>query len=296
MKEKYSIIDDARIQRNTPGASYYELAAPLEKLINGLQHMDAVPEDVKRLSEGIAKVRAKPENADVAPDLEALQASWENKYAGLISSRLEKIQETSTEAKAAVASYMANGGAPATLGSAQSINKAGGADAATQIVASRLGEWATNSSGFVDGIAAVAQLLIPLLRLSNSTAETSSVATVAGQSANTDANGVTERANSEAAIEKSARATDTATKSSAAYAEQTRLTAQASDQSAAATDNLNSKVVTLKQGSDNLQKSGAAQLAQMPQLTKAANDQAAAYQRLAEAQSLGKLAGDIQFQ
>ncbi|QND47654.1 hypothetical protein HB780_18425 [Rhizobium lusitanum] len=80
------------------------------------------------------------------------------------------------------------------------------------------------------------------------------------------------------------------------YTEQTKLGTQASVQSAAATDNVKSKVVTLKQSQDDLQKSGAAQLAQMPQLTKAANDQADAYRRAAEAQELQKLAGDIQFQ
>ncbi|MGV1756108.1 hypothetical protein ACQZ6F_08660 [Rhizobium sp. A22-96] len=92
------------------------------------------------------------------------------------------------------------------------------------------------------------------------------------------------------------QATDTLTKSTQANTEQTKLGTQASTQSAVATDNVNSKVVTLKQSQDELQKSGAAQLAQMPQLTKAANDQADAYRRVADAQALQKLAGDIQFQ
>lgn len=89
---------------------------------------------------------------------------------------------------------------------------------------------------------------------------------------------------------------DGLTKSSQIYTEQTKLSTQASVQSAAATDNVTSKVVTLKQSQDELQKSGAMHLAQMPQLTKAANDQADAYRRVAEAQALQKLAGDIQFQ
>lgn len=92
------------------------------------------------------------------------------------------------------------------------------------------------------------------------------------------------------------QATDTLTKSTQANTEQTKLGIQTSVQSAAATDNVKSKVVTLKQSQDDLQKSGAAQLAQMPQLTKAANDQADAYRRVADAQALQKLAGDIQFQ
>ncbi len=92
------------------------------------------------------------------------------------------------------------------------------------------------------------------------------------------------------------QATDALTKSSKDNSEQTKLGTQASTQSAAATDNVNSKVVTLKQSQDELQKSGAVQLAQMPQLTKAANEQADAYRRVADAQALQKLAGDIQFQ
>ncbi|WFU07640.1 hypothetical protein QA646_09880 [Rhizobium sp. CB3090] len=91
-------------------------------------------------------------------------------------------------------------------------------------------------------------------------------------------------------------AVDGLTKSCQTYTEQTKLGTQASAQSAAATDNVKSKVVTLKQSQDDLQKSGAAQLAQMPQLTKAANDQADAYRRVADAQALQKLSGDIQFQ
>ncbi|MGY5775587.1 hypothetical protein [Rhizobium sp. LEGMi135b] len=298
MKENYNIVADARIQRNTPGASYYEFAAPLEKLINGLQHMDAVPEDVKKVIEGIAAARAKPENLDVAPDLEALQNSWQNNYASLISQRLEKIQETSTEAKAAVASYMTNGGAPGTSVGATNINSVGAPNAATQIVASKLAEWVNSSSGFVNGMAAISRLLIPgLAGLSSSAATTNSVAKIADQSTvNVEANRVAGLTDSDAAIGRSAKAIDNATKSSAAYAGQTKLTTQASTQSAAATDNVKSKVVTLKQSQDDLQKSCAVQLAQMPQLTKAANDQADAYRRVAEAQSLQKLAGDIQFQ
>ncbi|WP_141694427.1 hypothetical protein [Rhizobium multihospitium] len=92
------------------------------------------------------------------------------------------------------------------------------------------------------------------------------------------------------------QATDTLTKSTQANTEQTKLGIQTSAQSAAATDNVKSKVVTLKQSQDELQKSCAVQLAQMPQLTKAANEQADAYRRVAEAQALQKLAGDIQFQ
>ncbi len=92
------------------------------------------------------------------------------------------------------------------------------------------------------------------------------------------------------------QATDALTKSSKDNTEQVKVGIQTSAQSAAATDNVKSKVVTLKQSQDELQKSGAAQLAQMPQLTKAANDQADAYRRVAEAQALQKLAGDIQFQ
>ncbi|NKJ04119.1 hypothetical protein [Rhizobium sp. SG741] len=92
------------------------------------------------------------------------------------------------------------------------------------------------------------------------------------------------------------QAMDALTKSSKVNTEQAMVGIQTSTQSAAATDNVKSKVVTLKQSQDDLQKSGAAQLAQMPQLTKAANDQADAYRRVAEAQSLQKLAGDIQFQ
>ncbi|MBB3607350.1 hypothetical protein [Rhizobium sp. BK602] len=91
-------------------------------------------------------------------------------------------------------------------------------------------------------------------------------------------------------------AVDGLTKSSQTYTEQTKLGSQASTQSAVATDNVKSKVVTLKQSQDELQKSCAVQLAQMPQLTKAANDQADAYRRVADAQALQKLAGDIQFQ
>ncbi|MFK0163488.1 hypothetical protein [Rhizobium sp. NPDC090279] len=92
------------------------------------------------------------------------------------------------------------------------------------------------------------------------------------------------------------QATDALTKSSKDNTEQTKLGTQASTQSAAATDNVKSKVVTLKQSQDELQKSCAVQLAQMPQLTKAANDQADAYRRVADAQALQKLSGDIQFQ
>ncbi|NEI71323.1 hypothetical protein GR212_17230 [Rhizobium lusitanum] len=92
------------------------------------------------------------------------------------------------------------------------------------------------------------------------------------------------------------QATDTLTKSTQANTEQTKLGIQTSAQSAAATDNVKSKVVTLKQSQDELQKSCAVQLAQMPQLTKAANEQADAYRRVADAQALQKLAGDIQFQ
>ncbi|MBB5573314.1 MULTISPECIES: hypothetical protein [Rhizobium] len=298
MKENYNIVADARIQRNTPGASYYEFAAPLEKLINGLQHMDAVPEDVKKVIEGIAAARAKPENLDVAPDLEALQNSWENNYASLISQRLEKIQETSTEAKAAVVSYMTNGGAPGTSVDATNINNVGASNAATQIVASKLVEWANSSSGFVNGMAAITRLLIPgLASLSSSAATTNSGAKIADQSTvSVEANRVAGRTDNDVAIGRSAKAIDNATKSSAAYAGQTKLTTQTSTQSAAATDNVTSKVVTLKQSQDDLQKSGAAQLVQMPQLTKAANDQADAYRRVAEAQALQKLARDIQFQ
>ncbi|SCB09249.1 phage tail tape measure protein [Rhizobium hainanense] len=91
-------------------------------------------------------------------------------------------------------------------------------------------------------------------------------------------------------------AVDGLTKSSQTYTEQTKLGTQTSTQSAAATENVKSKVVTLKQSQDELQKSCAVQLAQMPQLTKAANDQADAYRRVAEAQALQKLAGDIRFQ
>lgn len=97
-------------------------------------------------------------------------------------------------------------------------------------------------------------------------------------------------------LEKTRQATKALTESSKANTEQTKLGTQASTQSAAATDNVTSKVVTLKQSQDDLQKSGAAQLAQMPQLTRAANDQADAYRRVADAQALQKLAGDIQFQ
>ncbi len=97
-------------------------------------------------------------------------------------------------------------------------------------------------------------------------------------------------------LEKNRQATDALTESSKANTEQTKLGTQASAQSAAASDNVKSKVVTLKQSQDELQKSCAVQLAQMPQLTKATNDQADAYRRVAEAQSLQKLAGDIQFQ
>ncbi|HEX8048436.1 hypothetical protein [Rhizobium sp.] len=97
-------------------------------------------------------------------------------------------------------------------------------------------------------------------------------------------------------LEETQQATEALTKSNQINTEQTKLGTQASAQSAAATENVKAKVVTLKQSQDGLQKSGAAQLAQMPQLTKAANDQAAAYRRLAEAQALGKLSGDIQFQ
>ncbi|SCB51871.1 hypothetical protein [Rhizobium lusitanum] len=298
MKENYNIVADARIQRNTPGASYYEFAAPLEKLINGLQHMDAVPEDVKKVIEGIAAARAKPENLDVAPDLEALQNSWENNYATLISQRLEKIQETSTEAKAAVAGYMTNGGAPGTSVGATNINNVGAPNAATQIVASKLVEWANSSSGFVNGMAAITRLLIPgLASLSSSAATTNSVEKNADQSTvSVEANRVAGWTDNDVAIGRSAKAIDNATKSSAAYAGQTKLTTQTSTQSAAATENVTSKVVTLKQNQDDLQKSCAIQLGQMPQLTKAANDQADAYRRVAEAQSLQKLAGDIQFQ
>ncbi|MDK4701120.1 hypothetical protein PH562_02640 [Rhizobium sp. CNPSo 4062] len=92
------------------------------------------------------------------------------------------------------------------------------------------------------------------------------------------------------------QATDALTKSSKDNTEQVKVGIQTSAQSAAATDNVKSKVVTLKQSQDELQKSCAVQLAQMPQLTKAANDQADAYRRVADAQALQKLAGDIQFQ
>ncbi len=91
-------------------------------------------------------------------------------------------------------------------------------------------------------------------------------------------------------------AVDGLTKSSQTYTEQTKLGTQASAQSAVVTDNVKSKVVTLKQSQDELQKSCAVQLAQMPQLTKAANEQADAYRRVADAQALQRLAGDIQFQ
>ncbi len=97
-------------------------------------------------------------------------------------------------------------------------------------------------------------------------------------------------------LEKNRQATDALTESSKANTEQTKLGTQASAQSAAASDNVKSKVVTLKQSQDELQKSCAVQLAQMPQLTKAANDQADAYRRVADAQALQRLAGDIQFQ
>ncbi|ENN87820.1 hypothetical protein RHSP_47723 [Rhizobium freirei PRF 81] len=97
-------------------------------------------------------------------------------------------------------------------------------------------------------------------------------------------------------LQSTQQATDALTKSSKANTEQAKVGIQTSAQSAAATDNVKSKVVTLKQSQDELQKSCAVQLAQMPQLTKAANDQAAAYRRVAEAQALQKLAGDIQFQ
>jgi hypothetical protein len=89
---------------------------------------------------------------------------------------------------------------------------------------------------------------------------------------------------------------DALTRSSKANTEQTKLGTQASAESAAATENVKTKVVTLKQSQDDLQKSCAVQLAQMPQLTKAANEQADAYRRVAEAQALQKLSGDIQFQ
>ncbi len=92
------------------------------------------------------------------------------------------------------------------------------------------------------------------------------------------------------------QATDALTKSSKVNTEQAKVGIQTSIQSAAAMDNVKSKVFTLKQSQDELQKSCAVQLAQMPQLTKAANDQADAYRRVADAQALQKLAGDIQFQ
>lgn len=98
------------------------------------------------------------------------------------------------------------------------------------------------------------------------------------------------------ALQRTQRATDDLTKSSQINTEQIKLGTHASAASAAETENVKSKVVTLKQSQDELQKSCAVQLAQMPQLTKAANDQADAYRRVAEAQSLQKLAGDIQFQ
>lgn len=95
-------------------------------------------------------------------------------------------------------------------------------------------------------------------------------------------------------IQQVVQATDALTKSSKVNTEQAKVGIQTSAKAAAATEEEKTKVVKLTQSQDNLQKSCAARLQQMPQLTQKTKEQAAANEQLANAQK--KLVDDMAFE
>ncbi len=284
------LADMARVQANMPEGNLYEFAAPFENLINGLQHMTAIPEDVAKVTDGLSKAAAKPENAKFALGLKEMLTSWET-TSKQVTTQLQSIRETRDSAKSSVANYMSGNG---NLGNQADVKSAPDAKAIEQMAASKLGEWAANSSNFKTALNAVAGMLVPSFW--------GTAKDIRSQSQNNqrvtdtgiyDVSTQDRAASSHAKLE---RHTNTLTEASRTYVNQTKRSVEATNQSTSAADRLDGKVVTLKQSQDELQKSCAMQLAQMPQLTKAANDQADAYRRVADAQALQKLAGDIQFQ
>lgn len=276
------ILHLASLSSMFPDGKLKEISAPLADLQSSLKKKTATVDQVQKLTAAIDEVMRKPENADILEPLQSLSNAWKT-YSPKIADELEASQNFASQARNAYASLL-------TAGSQVGVDSNGGS---TKSAAQNQGSLQSNGlSQGVNGIITEFSTLLPKAILSVARSLPSILPE--GIKGNTDSSAKDNaRINSQEKLQKS---TSSLTSTEEAYTEQTKRGTQASTQSAAATDNVKSKVVTLKQSQDELQKSCAAQLAQMPQLTKAANDQADAYRRVAEAQALQKLSGDIQFQ
>lgn len=270
--------------------SYEEMKTALAKRTLTKAHVD-------RVNQSFDEALSIPENAEFVPRLRAMRDAFINPSNEMIA-ELESIGRLRDQARNAFSDiekqYSTNAGDAGKHGpNARGLGGANSQSGYSGAVRSANG--VSMPKNFWDPIIASAGLIAPNI----STTLKGFTSLITGidrfsfgqfRSASTDANA---EIDSQQRLDRSFRET---TKSSQTYTEQTKLGTQASGQSAVATENVKSKVVTLKQSQDDLQKSCAVQLAQMPQLTRAANDQAVAYRRVAEAQALQKLSGDIQFQ
>ncbi|WP_205586440.1 MULTISPECIES: hypothetical protein [unclassified Rhizobium] len=274
ISNKFSKIDDIFKAFQERNPQFDMLPGPnspsYDELKVALRNRTITQEDLDRVSADLRNAIAKPENAPYVSGLEKLYASFTDTGAKM-GDELASINRLSEQSRTAWHQIVEEYSSPADESKKNTIQLSDSGtvigQSATENKAARtqsdLQNWST-AAAFVPGGDSNAKPLVA--------------------------------AGSKKLIQDQKDAMDGLTKSSRTYTEQTKLGTQSSAQSAAATDNVKSKVVTLKQSQDELQKSCAVQLAQMPQLTKAANDQADAYRRVADAQTLQKLAGDIQFQ
>ncbi|MBB6484871.1 hypothetical protein [Rhizobium lusitanum] len=278
-----------------PNGPFDKIAVAYKEMKNALANRDLTEEHVNRVKQSFDEALSMPKNAEFVPRLRAMRDAFTSPSNEMISGleSIGRLREQAQNALSVMVKQSSTDGSAASqrgpnassLSGANNQSGNGGVVPSTNDVSMPKNFW--------DQIIASAGLVAPnisgaLKGFTSLTAVTDRFSFGQFRSAITDANA---EVDAQQRLDRSFREN---TKSRQANTEQTTLGTQASVQSAAATDNVKLTVVTLKQSQDSLQKSCAARLQQLPQLTKMTKEQAATNDQLAASQE--KLVVDMDFE